>query len=129
METTTDIVKTWQVIVVEDTYDDQQLASHILAYHGAGVHIAPDGNACLALLETLEPAVIITDLAMPHRDGWQTLVAIRSNVATAHIPVVAVTAYHSADVAQDALKAGFDGYFAKPLHPLNFVQQLVKIVG
>jgi CheY-like chemotaxis protein len=129
MNISTSVVKTWQVIVVEDMYDDQQVVSRILAHYGAKVHIAPDGNACLDLLKTIDPTVIVTDLAMPHRDGWQTLVAIRSNVATAHIPVVAVTAYHSADVAQDALKAGFDGYIPKPLDPAHFIAQLQQVVG
>lgn len=121
-------LQTWQIIIVEDTYDDQQLVSHILTHYGAQVHIARDGDECLALLNQFEPTVIITDLAMPHRDGWQTLVAIRSQVETAHIPVIAVTAYHSADVAQDTLKAGFDAYFPKPLDPQTFVQRLMQIV-
>lgn len=118
----------WKVIVVEDTYDDQQLISHILEHHGAQVLLAKDGNECLDLLRQTEPTLIITDLAMPGKDGWQTLVAIRSNVETAHIPVIAITAYHSADVAEDAMEAGFDGYFPKPVHPQTFVSRLAEII-
>jgi CheY-like chemotaxis protein len=95
----------WKVIVVEDTYDDQQLLSRMLAHYG-----------------------IVTDLSMPIRDGWQTLIAIRARTASADIPVVAVTAYHSSDVARDVIKAGFDGYFAKPINPTTFVNQLADIL-
>jgi DNA-binding NarL/FixJ family response regulator len=42
---------------------------------------------------------------------------------------VAVTAYHSALVAEDSIRAGFDGYFPKPVHPTHFVEDLVEIVG
>lgn len=122
-------IQGWKIIVVEDTYDDQQLASRILAHYGAEVHLAHNGDECLALLKELEPRVIITDLAMPGKDGWQTLVAIRSNVETAHIPVIAITAYHSADVAEDAIRAGFDGYFPKPIHPQTFVTRLAEIIS
>jgi CheY-like chemotaxis protein len=119
----------WKVIVVEDTYDDQQLVSLILRHHGAEVYIAKNGNECLTFLEEIEPTLIVTDLAMPVKDGWQTLNAIRSNAATAHIPVVAVTAYHSIDVAADAMAAGFDGYFPKPISPQSFVNRLAKIIS
>lgn len=121
-------ISDWNVIVVEDTFDDQQLVSRMLKHHGANVFLAKDGDECLELLKTIEPTVIVTDLAMPRRDGWQTLVAVRSNVNTAHIPVIAITAYHSTDVAEDALNAGFDGYFPKPIHPQTFVGRLAEII-
>lgn len=119
----------WRVIVVEDTYDDQQLISRILQHQGVEVHLAKNGNECLRLLDHVEANLIITDLAMPEKDGWQTLVAIRSNMGTAHIPVVAITAYHSTDVAEDAIQAGFDAYFPKPINPQTFVERLAAIVG
>jgi CheY-like chemotaxis protein len=122
-------VKTWKVIVVEDTYDDQQLVSRILAHYGAEVFVAKNGNECLQLLTQFEPTVIVTDLAMPGKDGWQMLVAIRSNVEIAHIPVIALTAYHSTDVAEDAIKAGFDGYFPKPINPQTFVGRVAEIIS
>jgi len=105
------------------------MVSKILTYHGIEVRIAHDGGECLALLETFEPTLIVTDLAMPVMDGWQTLDAIRSNPQTAHIPVVAITAYYSVDVAEEALHAGFDAYYAKPLDPRSFVQDLAKLVS
>lgn len=121
-------ISNWTIIVVEDTFDDQQLVSRILQHYGAHIFLAKNGDECLDLLKEIEPTVIITDLAMPKRDGWQTLVAVRSNVNTAHIPVIAITAYHSADVAEDAIKAGFDAYFPKPIHPENFVARLTELI-
>jgi CheY-like chemotaxis protein len=118
----------WRIIVVEDEFDSAKMVSKILSYHGIEVHVAHDGNECLALLDTFEPTLIVTDLAMPGMDGWQTLGAIRANPLTAHIPVVAITAYYSVDVAEEAVNAGFDAYYSKPLDPKSFVQDLMKIV-
>jgi CheY-like chemotaxis protein len=115
------------IIVVEDTYDDQQVVSHMLRHHGMTVHVAEDGEACLRLLATVMPDVIVTDLAMPLRDGWQTLAAIRADPRLAHLPVAVATAYHSAEVAEEALRVGFDAYFAKPLHPEAFVARLREL--
>lgn len=121
-------VQDWTVIVVEDTYDDIQLTSAILTHYGADVKVAINGKECLKLLEDIQPTMIITDLAMPEMDGWEMLTQIRANDTTSHIPVVAVTAYDSVDVAHDATNAGFDAYMAKPLSPRNFVENLVQIV-
>lgn len=119
---------TWQVVVVEDEYDSVQLISKILGFYDIQVHVAHNGEDCLAMLEQFEPTLIVTDLAMPGMDGWQTLAALRANPHTRHIPVVAITAYDSVDVAEDALKAGFDAYFPKPVDPRSFVQSLADIV-
>ncbi|MBE2270500.1 MAG: response regulator [Anaerolinea sp.] len=113
-----------KVIVVEDLFDDGQVISKLLEHHGVEVYITRNGDECLQLLQDVEPILVITDLAMPRRDGWQTLVGIRSNARTAHIPVIAITAYHSAEVAADALRAGFDGYLPKPINPQGFMQYL-----
>ena len=119
----------WKVIIVEDTYDDQQLISRVLAHYGAEVFVAKNGNECLQLLDQIIPTLIVTDLAMPGKDGWQMLVSIRSNIDMAHIPVIAITAYHSTDVAEDAMKAGFDGYFPKPINPQTFVSRVAEIIA
>jgi CheY-like chemotaxis protein len=118
----------WHVLVVEDEYDSLQMVSKILSYHGITVVVAKNGRECLERLAEFEPTIIITDLAMPGMDGWQTLAAIRSNPATQHIPVVAMTAYDSVSVAEDAHNAGFDAYFPKPVDPRSFVQSLAGIL-
>jgi len=119
----------WTVIVVEDTFDDVQVASTILAHFGVHVHVAQNGKECLVLLDTVKPTCIVTDLAMPEMDGWEMLTQLRRNASTCHIPVVAVTAYDSVDVGQDAAKAGFDAYFAKPLSARHFMDDLAQILG
>lgn len=120
--------KDWTVIVVEDTFDDRHLASAILAHYGVNVIVAHNGKECLRLLDTVHPTMIITDLAMPEMDGWEMLRQLRANDATYDIPVVAITAYHSADVAHDVARAGFDAYFPKPISPYNFVDSLAVLV-
>jgi CheY-like chemotaxis protein len=121
-------ITTWQIIVVEDTFDDQQLISTILEHYGIRVYVTANGDECLALLKQVRPTLIVTDLAMPNRDGWQTLLAVRADRHTAQIPVIAVTAYGSAGVAEDAEQAGFNGYFTKPIDPWTFVQSLQTIL-
>lgn len=102
------------VMIVEDEFHAQAVLSRMLNHLGVTVVAVNDGAACLAALESSTPHLIIMDLAMPEKDGWQTLAAIRANPATAHLPVVAVTAYHSVETQEDARQAGFDAFFGKP---------------
>lgn len=118
----------WKILVAEDEFDSIKMVSKILTHHDIQVQIVHNGKECLKALEESCPTLIILDLAMPEMDGWETLVALRSNPETAHIPVVAITAYHSADVAEDAQQAGFDAYFSKPIDPRLFVKQLSEVV-
>jgi len=119
---------TWCILVVEDEYDSIQMVSKILRHHGVEVHIAHNGFECLEMLESLAPDLIIMDLALPEMDGWETLAKIRGNPSTETLPVVAITAYHSVNVAEDAKKAGFNAYFPKPLNTKGIIQQLGEIV-
>ncbi|MBL8130496.1 MAG: response regulator [Anaerolineae bacterium] len=119
----------WTILVVEDDFDSRQMISKILQHHGIDVSVATDGRECLAMLESITPTLIVTDLAMPRMDGWETLNAIRANSATRHIPVIAITAYDSPATAQGAMMAGFNAYFAKPLDPRTFVQALSQFIA
>ena len=68
------------------------------------------------------------DLALPEMDGWETLSKIRENERTAHLKVVAITAYHSVNVEEDAHHAGFDAYFPKPLNINSIMDHLDELV-
>lgn len=120
--------KDWRVLVVEDEFDSIQMVSKILRHHGAEVTVAHNGHECLDLLKDMEPTVVIMDLALPEMDGWETLHQIRTGGQMAHIPVVAITAYHSVNVAEDAAEAGFDAYFPKPLNTNSLVSKLATII-
>jgi two-component system, cell cycle response regulator DivK len=120
---------TWLIIVVEDTADDSQLVSTILQHSGIEVYLAAHGRECLQMLESLELTCIITDLNMPVMDGWELLQNLQQNPDTNAIPVMALTAYYSANVAADAIKAGFAGFFAKPVNPRTFVEKLEELLA
>jgi CheY-like chemotaxis protein len=119
----------WQILVVEDEFDSIQMVSKILQHYGAEVHIAHNGFECLDILETLQPTLVIMDLALPEMDGWETLKRLRAQPRTAALRVVAITAYHSVSVHEDALKAGFNGYFPKPLDTGSIVTELSHIIN
>lgn len=122
-----DNLENWQILIVEDEYDSIQMLSKVLKHYGASVAIAHNGYECLDMLEREMPKIILMDLALPQMDGWEALAKIRDNPAMARIPIVAMTSYHSVNLEEDALKAGFNAYLAKPLNLNTLIEQLQTI--
>jgi CheY-like chemotaxis protein len=120
----------WQILIVDDDEDSLRvIAEALLLYRGdIEVRSAGRGGECLEMLSGFTPTAVIVDLALPDIDGWEVLIAIREDPATARIPVVATTAYGSANVAEDALKAGFDAYFPKPIDVFSFGVRLAEVI-
>lgn len=121
--------KHWRVLFVEDEYDSIQMVSKVLSHYQIQVKVVNNGLECLNSLDEFQPTLIIMDLALPQMNGWETLAEIRANPDTAAIPVVALTAYASPSVAADALQAGFNAFFPKPVSPTHFVNELAKVVA
>jgi two-component system cell cycle response regulator DivK len=119
----------WTVVIVEDEGDSMEFVQGLLEYHGISSIAAPTAEEALAILEKTVPTLIIIDLALPCIDGWRLLAWIRQNKALLNVPCIAITAYHTLEIARKAIEAGFDAYFAKPLDATSFVQELTGIVG
>ncbi|MEZ4668039.1 MAG: response regulator [Anaerolineae bacterium] len=119
----------WRLLVVEDDPDGQELLARMLRFHQIPFDVVVDGETAMDMLEQQSYSGALVDLALPGVDGWTLLDAIRNNPATADMPCVAMTAYHSADLAVKAVEAGFRAYFPKPLNSTSFVQDLARVLG
>jgi len=62
-------------------------------------------------------------------NGWEMLKAMRADPLTAEIPAVAMTAFHSTTVAQEAIDAGFVAFFPKPINARTFVEDLERVLS
>lgn len=118
----------WNVLVVEDDPDGQELVARLLKHYDVAADIAGSGEEALALLEQNTYSIAVIDLALPKIDGWRLLDSIRNSSNATTMPCVAVTAFHSAEVATKAIKSGFSAYFPKPLNTISFVQELHRFI-
>ena len=118
----------WHMLVVEDDHYGSQVVASMLKYHQISADFAQTAEEALEFLGNNQYSMAIIDLNLPGIDGWALLQSIRTNTDTAYLPCVAITAYHDARVAQEAIQAGFTSYFPKPLQT-NFVQQLANILA
>jgi two-component system CheB/CheR fusion protein len=119
----------WRILVVEDDPNGEEVAAMILQYHDIGVDVVHTAEEGLHLLEGNHYTAAIIDLSLPGIDGWTMLREIQSDPRTAYLPCFATTAFHAANVAQQAMKAGFRAYFPKPLQPETFVEDLQRFLA
>lgn len=119
------------ILVVEDDPDGQELLAETLMHLGYTVDTADDGAEASRLLfdsDILFDAAVL-DLALPEKDGWQLLSEILADAATQSMPCIAVTAFHTSKLREDALKAGFTAYFPKPIDSTSLSRELERIIG
>jgi len=119
----------WRLLVVEDDRDGQEVVARMLHYHHIPVDAVYSAEEGLELLAQKRYTGVITDLALPGMDGWSLLATMQITPHVSRLPCVAITAYHSAEVAVKAIEAGFVAYFSKPLEPATFVQELQRVLG
>jgi CheY-like chemotaxis protein len=118
------------ILVVEDDQDGQDVIAHILEYMQMRPSVAANAEQAIELLAAPDKAfdAVIIDLALPGKDGWELLSHIRSTPAIAHIACVVVTAFHTWKLREQAIAAGFDAYFPKPIDATHFVRELSGVL-
>jgi len=115
--TRSDITGT-KVLCVDDDRDALELMAVILGTFGAAVQTSATVDDAIARVSSFVPDVIVSDLAMPERDGYEFIGRLRAmSRPWSDIPTIALTAYARADDAGKALSAGFTRHLAKPVDP------------
>ena len=104
-----------KVMIIEDHRIDLKLAGEHARLSGHVVLSNTSGEDARASLEQSHPDVVLLDLNLPGIDGLAFLRELKSNPATRHLPVVALTAYPDSYRRQELLDAGCAAYLVKPI--------------
>jgi two-component system cell cycle response regulator len=113
-----------RILIIEDNPANLELVRYLLAAHGYPTLTAMNGEEGLHLFGSERPDVVLCDLQLPIRDGYEVLAEIRKDPARGDTIVIAVTAFSMSGDRAKATSAGFDGYIPKPIDPTTFVQQV-----
>ena len=119
-----------QMIVVAD--DDPIVIKFLTAIfqdEGFEVRTADDGEKALKVISEGTPDLVILDLVMPYHDGFEICQKIRSNAATATVPVIILSMKEREQDALRAFQVGADDYIRKPFNALELVARARKLIG
>ncbi len=119
------------VLVVDDDADARSLVEMVLREVKAEVVTAGSADEALRVLRTLRPDVIVSDIGMPDRDGYQFMRAVRARTASegGKTPAVALTAFARSEDRTRALLAGYQVHIAKPIEPRELVVTIASLMG
>ena len=108
------------VLVVEDNEDASAMLTVVLGDAGAHVRLASTFEEAMRLIEAHWPDVLVSDIGLPGRDGYELIRLTRQYGATHGMPrlfAVALTAFARPQDRDKAMEAGFDAHLGKPLQP------------
>jgi PAS domain S-box-containing protein len=117
------------ILCIDDDGAALELVEAALRSRGAAVRAARSVDEAMSMIGTLQPDVIVTDLAMSQRSGCNLLEAVRAVPSlVAKTPVIAVSAYARPEDDERARQAGFAGHVAKPVDIETLVAVLCSAV-
>lgn len=117
------------ILIIEDNEDVRALLEFVLGEAGFSVRMAADGREGLAALESgPAPDLVLLDIMLPIRDGFELLGDIRGRPRCAQLPVVMITARNHEDDIAAAFAAGATDYIEKPFQPMDVVDRIKKLL-
>lgn len=102
------------VLVIDDADDIRMLLRMLLERGGCRVFDSPTGMGAEQLVAEHKPDLVLLDVQMPDRDGWDVLAAIRSHRTVGDVPVILCTVKSSTADRIRGWELGADGYLTKP---------------
>jgi signal transduction histidine kinase/ActR/RegA family two-component response regulator len=113
------------LLYVEDNPANLELVEQLIARRpDLRLLTAPDGDLGIALAREYQPEVILMDINLPGISGMQAMKILRADPATAHIPIIALSANAVPGDVEESLQAGFFNYLTKPIRVQPFMDAL-----
>lgn len=116
------------ILLVDDHEKNIALLKTKLANEFYNVITASNAYEALLLVKQRNPDLIILDVMMPGMDGFELCRRLKSDIATAHIPVIMLTALHSTSDRLRGLEAGADDFLTKPTNDVVFFARTKSLV-
>lgn len=118
-----------RILSIEDDAAIGQFLVAVLSASGYQVDLAADGKAGLESLRANRPDVIVLDLLMPYKSGFEVLREIKDEPETNGIPVIILSSNSREEDIVTALDAGADDFIIKPFRARELLARVRKVLG
>jgi|SRR5882672_9104565 len=116
------------ILIVEDSADNMKLFRTLLTLRGHHVIGLSSGEGLIPAIEGARPDLVLMDIQLPGKDGYQLLAEIRHS-AHGGLRVLALTAHAMTGDRERALASGFDGYITKPVDIRTFPELVGQAIA
>ena len=104
-----------RILIADDVKANRNLLARLLTHEGYAVTAVPDGAAAIQAIATERPDLVLTDVLMPHVDGFELCRHVKGDPDTRLIPVVLVTSLSDREDRIEGINAGADDFLSKPV--------------
>jgi DNA-binding response OmpR family regulator len=115
------------VLIVEDDVDAREAYDRFLVLNGFRTAVANDGREGLRKIASLQPDLVVMDLAMPTLNGRDAIEAMRESKKTSRIPVLVLTA-HARDGSETVRNLDCEGFLIKPCSPSELLAEVNRVL-
>ena len=116
------------ILVVDDNEMNLNLMTSVFASAGYAVLKAASAQEGIARAKEVLPSTILMDLAMPGMDGFEATRLLKAQPETAHITVIACSAFTAPEYKEKAAQVGCEGYITKPIEPNRLIEQVTRFM-
>lgn len=118
-----------RILLVEDDFDSRRIIERVIVERKATVCAVGSVDQALKQLSEFRPSILISDLGMPNRDGFELIGEIRQRgFSPQDLPAIALTAFARQEDRQRALLAGFQVHLAKPIDPHDLTDAIASLM-
>ena len=117
-----------RILIADDKATSRELLRTVLERQGYAVIEAADGEEALQKALAEPSDLVLLDLQMPRRSGYEVLVELRKDPRHAEVPIIAITASVMQGDREKALAAGFTGYMAKPVALVHLREEVQRLL-
>jgi CheY-like chemotaxis protein len=117
------------LLLADDSVTIQRVIELTFADEDIDVIAVSDGDQAIARLDAIPPDIVLVDVGMPGKTGYEVAAYVKQSPRLSHIPVVLLTgAFEPVDAAR-AAGAGCDGVLAKPFEPQQIIGRVKELLG
>jgi two-component system cell cycle response regulator DivK len=118
-----------RILLVEDNEMNRDMLSRRLTKRGYEVSIAMDGVEGVTTAHESMPDLILMDMSLPLKDGWEATADIKGSTSTSHIPIIGLSAHAMEGDRDKAMQAGCDDYDTKPVELDRLLGKIEKLLS
>ncbi len=117
-----------KILVVDDEADLVRLIGYALQIEGYDIVTATNGQDALRAVQSERPDLVVLDVMLPDLSGVEVCRRLRDQPATAHLPIMMLSARSQVSDKVKALQAGADEYITKPYNPDELLQTIHALI-
>src|SRR5512134_175057 len=118
-----------KVLVADDSIAVRKVAERLLTEAGLGVTLAANGEEALAYLSKECPDLIVSDVIMPDKSGYEVCAFVRAQSALANTPVLLISGIVNDEVTKQAESCHADGVLKKPFQGTSLKDRVLELLG